>query len=474
VTDRADQLAICALGAAGLALIAILAPSLADVRADEFFAEPIPSLSTLVVAAGVTAAVVLRPLWAGSRFWFATRFVIGAYVVLLLLGAAAISALRLLAELGYPIAATQRLPTVPQTVYAVKIAALGGVCLLAGTLVGALLGRPRAVSPHEPPPATEQARVWLAYRRAVPYLVAIGVLGCALTTASTGQIPLFSQNIDALRFRQGQGLGFASLFQYELLLVACLATAGLVVDPRWRRRWALWLVGALVLLVMFRVERTPLIAVSFVMLLTLVATGRRTSPAVVATVATLVVALVAGLGVLRLASSSSLADKREAVVRPLFDVAPELREQAYVYEIYPDLHGFTAGRDLAAVASSIVPGTLLGLVGVDKSAIYTDVSRDYSATMRQLGYYPRSEKPLRVGLVGELYADFGLRGVVVGLFGFGILVGLIPLRPGIPPKTLIPVVLLGVLATMLLIIPAPALLPIALMVLIPLLIVHRK
>jgi high-affinity Fe2+/Pb2+ permease len=69
------------------------------------------------------------------------------------------------------------------------------------------------------------------------------------------------------------------------------------------------------LLLIFRVERTPLIAVSFVMLFTLVATGRRTSPGVVAMVAMLIVALVAGLGVLRLASSSSIEDKRYLVSR---------------------------------------------------------------------------------------------------------------------------------------------------------------
>jgi hypothetical protein len=50
---------------------------------------------------------------------------------------------------------------------------------------------------------------------------------------------------------------------------------------------------------------------------------------------------------------------------------------------------------------------------------------------------------------------------------------LIPLRPGIAPRRLMPVVLLGVLATMLLITPPPALLPIALMVLGPLAVLNR-
>jgi hypothetical protein len=137
-------------------------------------------------------------------------------------------------------------------------------------------------------------------------------------------------------------------------------------------------------------------------------------------------------------------------------------------------HGFTAGRDAAAVASSVVPGKLLALAGVDKTAVYTDVSRDYSVTMRQLGYYPRNEKPLRIGLVGELYADFGFRGIVFGTFIFGLLVGLIPLRPGVAPRRVMPVVLLGVLAMMLLITPPPALLPIALMLLAPLVVLNRS
>ena len=316
-------------------------------------------------------------------------------------------------------------------------------------------------------------RIWPAYRRVAPYLVGVGLLGCAVITGATGQIPLFAQDIDALRFSQATGLGFASLFQYELLLVACLAMTGLVVDPRWRARWALYLFGTLVALAIFRVERTPLVVVFFVLIFTLVGAGRRFSPVKVLTVAAVVVAVVVGLGLVRLESSQTLDDKREAVVRPLFDVAPELREQAFVYDIYPELQSHTAARDLAAIASSVVPGKALALIGVDKSQIYTDVSRDYSATMRQLGYYPRNEKPLRIGLIGELYADFGIRGVIFGLFGFGLLVGLIPLRAGVAMTRLMPLVLLGVLTTMLLITPPPALLPIAVMLLAPLFVVHR-
>ena len=62
---------------------------------------------------------------------------------------------------------------------------------------------------------------------------------------------------------------------------------------------------------------------------------------------------------------------------------------------------------------------------------------------------------------------------MLGTFGFGLLVGLIPLRPGIDPRRLVPVVLLAVLATMLLITPPPALLPIALMLLAPLAVLNR-
>ncbi len=476
MTHRAQLLSTSVLGAAGLVLIAMLAPALADIRIGEFFEDPIRSLSTMLVAALITVAFVLMPLWAGGRSWFAPRLVVGTYFILLFLGAAAIGALRLFAELGYPIAATQRLPTAPQTLHAVELGALGGVCLAAGSLVALLstfVSRQHRETSRDAAASEEHARSWVVYRRAAPYLAGLGLAGCAAITASTGRVPLFSHDIDTLRFSQGSGLGFASLLEYELLLVACLATAGLVLDRRGRRVWGLYLPGALLALVVFRVERSPFIVVFFVLLVTLVVSGRSISPAVVAALGAIVVAVVAGLGVARLASSSALDDKREAVVRPMFDLAPELREQAFVYEIYPALHGFRASRDAAAIVSSVVPGRLLALVGLDKAAVYTDISRDYSVTMRQLGYYPRNEKPLRIGLIGQLYADFGIRGIVLGAFGFGLLVGLIPLRSGIEPRRLLPVVLLAVLATMLLITPPPALLPIALMLLAPLAILNR-
>jgi hypothetical protein len=472
VTARAENAALALLGLAGLALIVVVAPVLGDVRIDEFFADPVRSLVTMLVAALLMAGFVLRPLWASSSIPFAPRFVVGAYFILLFLGTSAISALRLFAELGYPIAATQRLPTVAQTVHAVSVASLGGAFLVLGSVITATLTRPGRSAGASADPSVPSP-IWPVYRHVVPVLVAIGLLGCVVITGATGQVPLFARDIDALRFSQASGLGFASLFQYELLLVACLAMTGLVVDPGWRSRWALYLFGSLVSLAVFRVERTPLVVVFFVLIFTLVGAGRRFSPIKVISIAALVVAIVVGLGLVRLASSYTLEDKREAVVRPLFDVAPELREQAYVYEIYPELQSHTAARDLAAIASSVVPGKALALIGVDKSQIYTDVSRDYSATMRQLGYYPYNEKPLRIGLIGELYADFGMRGVIFGLFGFGLLVGLIPLRAGVPSSRLMPLVLLGVLTTMLLITPPPALLPIAVMLLGPLFVVHR-
>jgi hypothetical protein len=284
MTHRA-QLSLAVFGLAGLVVITRLAPGLADVRIGEFFEDPIRSLSTMLVAALLTAALVLYPLWRGGKWWFAPRLVVGTYFILLFLGVAAISALRLFAELGYPIAATQRLPTVAQTLHAVEWGAIGGVCLAAGSLVGVLLtsvSQRHSEPVHGEAAGDEELRTWATYRRAAPYLVALGLVGCAVITASTGRIPLFSQDIDELRFSQGSGLGFAALLQYELLLVACLATAGLVVDRRSRALWAVYLPGALLALVVFRVERSPFIIVFFVLLITLVVSGRTVSPAVVA------------------------------------------------------------------------------------------------------------------------------------------------------------------------------------------------
>ena len=205
-----------------------------------------------------------------------------------------------------------------------------------------------------------------------------------------------------------------------------------------------------------------------------VVAGRRVPRRMVVILAIVTAVAIGGLGLFRYGAAQSLQDRREAVTRPLFDVAPEFREQAFVYRIYPQLHGggYMAARDLGAIASSVIPSGVMGALGVDKAAIYTDVSREYSETMRTLGYYPNNVKPLRVGLIGELYADFGYAGVIGGLALFGFLLGRFPAAVR-DCAQLMRVTVIGVFAALALVTPLPALLPISLIVVGTLVLVTR-
>ena len=464
--------AVASAGAVGTAFCALLAVSVGNIDAPNFFGDPMLSLIALTAAALLLTAFALRPLWAGTQSAFAPRFVVALYFILLLLGAAALSALRLLASAGYPIASSQRLPTVEQTIPAFTTGLLGGACLLAGLLLSTGPRGPRRDGGTAP--ELDDARFWTHAARVMPVLIGVGFVACVALVAKTGQIAILAPNIDATRYEQGAGLGFISLLQYELLLAACIGVAGLVLNDTRRRFWLAGIAVSLGALVVFRVERTPVL-VSFLMLIFVtVVAGRRVPRRMVVILAIVTAVAIGGLGLFRYGAAQSLQDRREAVTRPLFDVAPEFREQAFVYRIYPQLHGggYMAARDLGAIASSVIPSGVMGALGVDKAVIYTDVSREYSETMRTLGYYPNNVKPLRVGLIGELYADFGYAGVIGGMALFGFLLGRFPSAVR-DCAQLMRVTVIGVFAALALVTPLPALLPISLIVVGTLVLVTR-
>ena len=99
---------------AGLAVISVLAVFLTTIEPRSFFEEPAHLAVRRCRRSAALTVLIARPLWTGRRELLAARVVIGLYFLLLLPGVGAVSALRMLAIEGFPIAATARLPTVDQ------------------------------------------------------------------------------------------------------------------------------------------------------------------------------------------------------------------------------------------------------------------------------------------------------------------------------------------------------------------------
>ena len=467
--ERPPGLAPLAL--VGLAGIVVLLALLRDATGGHSITNAVTgpaALAWTLAAAALTGYLLLRPLWAGASPWIIPRTLLLAYAFLLFVGAAGLNAIRLAAEHGYPIASTARLPGPALVDHAVAVAALGGLVLVLGVTIAVValggLNRP----PQGAAGLALEAPGWNRLHSALPILLVIGLFGAAIITAANGQLPILAHNIDQLRYRQAAGLGFASLFEYELLLGACIAAITLVLAPTRKRRSAVYLLVFVVCLVVFRAERSPLVITALAAGFATMLAGRRIPAKFVFAGVLAGVAFVVVLGLVRFISSGPVADSREFVVRPLYDAAPELREQSFVYQVYPHLQPYLGSDAVFATASAFVPGRLLSLVGVDKSKIYTDASRAYAKTMQRLGYYPDAGTPLRIGIVGELWADFGPLGVGVGLLALGLLVGRLAWSRMRTPHDLVRQSVAAALVFFALVTPLGALVPIALMLLVPL------
>jgi len=465
------RVGLAPLAIVGLAGIVVLLALLRDATDGHSITNAVSgpaALAWTLAGAAITGYLLLRPLWARATPWIVPRTILLAYAFLIFVGAAGLNAIRLAAEHGYPIASTARLPGPALVDHAVAVAALGGLVLVLGVTIAVVaLG-----GLNRPPRGAAALRLdgpgWLRLHAALPVLLVIGLLGAVVITAANGQLPILAQNIDQLRYRQAAGLGFASLFEYELLLGACIAGITLALAPTRKRRSAAYLLVFLACLIVFRAERSPLVITVLSVGFAAMLAGRRLPARVVLLGVLAGVAFVVVLGLVRFVSSGPVADSRELVVRPLYDAAPELREQAFVYQVYPDLQPYLGSDAVIATASAFVPGRLLSLVGVDKSKIYTDASRSYAKTMQRLGYYPNAGTPLRTGIVGELWADFGPVGVGVGLLALGLLVGRLAWSRMRTPHDLVRQSVVAALVFFALVTPLGALVPIALMLLVPL------
>jgi putative peptidoglycan lipid II flippase len=396
----------------------------------------------------------------GEARWAVPKAVVSASVALLLLGFAALQLSRVLQERGWPILSTQTVAPLTYGADAFLIGALGCFVLSLGVLLGSRVRRgddARTVSVNQ--------GAWASTTPVAGGLFALGMLGVLIVISTTHRVALFSQNIDAIRYSQGKGVGYASLLEYELLACACLAGAALLLGAR-KPLLAFLVAASVVSLVVFRADRTPIVFVVLMLGFVRAFSGHRFRRAGAVVIPVVLALAVAGLGVARLQSSAGPVTRQQAIARSLFDVAPEFREQAYVYHLFPQEAPFFGWRSVQEALSSVFPSGVLRVAGINKQTVYGDNSHDYVRVMNALGLY-RVTKPLRTGLIGELWTDFGLPGALTGLFLFGVLVSLLRFRPTSSAVSVVRQAMTASLLVFALVTPIAALLPLALMLLLP-------
>lgn len=447
-------LTVVASVAAGAVVIAV-----SGVRWGFPFASPAIARSWGALGGIALLWMAARPLWRGIGERFVARTVVLAYFMLLFLGVAAVEQLWLWKRAGWQIAATAPLPAQPLVRHAFWLGLVGGLMLGLGAFAVARRGFPsKAVRGGD----------WADLLPGATILAGIGLSGALIVVAKTHQLALFTRNVNATRFDQNIGVGYASLLEYELLAAACVAGAAFVHGRRARGYALLLTAGCLATLLTVRAERAPVIFAAVAIGFAYVLHGRRIRRLSLAAGATLLVLGSLALGAERLSSTGSHVTTEGTLVHALYDVSPEFREQSWVYYVYPAKTPTLRSRAVAADLSSLVPSRALGAFGVDKHAVYGDISHTYSQTMSTLRYYPFGIAPLRVGIAGEMWADFGWAGLLGGLFALGCLAGLVS---RLQAETPLGTVRKSVATTSLgfaLIAPIGALLPLVMMLALPL------
>ena len=333
------------------------------------------------------------------------------YFGLLLLGYWSFETLLSYKLRGYPIALYQQLPSIAAVSRSLAVDAFAGVLLLIGLLLGSRKQRKtrdiaRAVSK-------------LGIMAAARYMFVLGLLGAGiLVAANKGRLAMFESDVDAVRFRQASGVGFASLLEYCLIPATTLAIAAAVNQRRFRLESAVIVVSGLAVLLLTRAERTPLMLAALAAFLFLVrkAWGVRLSRVII--IGGVLVSAGLFLGLLRLGSEGQALTTETSRVRAVFDISPEVRERAFVYQIYGDELPYRGSEGAASLVVSALPGKVLAFTGFDKRDAYTDVSRQYSSDMRSLGMY-LTKKPIRIGLPGELWMYGGAPVLALGMLSFG-------------------------------------------------------
>lgn len=379
-------------------------------------------LAFLLLGAAV-AAVWLRCL-ARSAVDALLPVAVGlGWLALLLLGLGSLLLIEHFADLRFPIAQYEVLPSVRMVKNMLGWNAAAGASLLAGLWLGSAVYRRRGHGASEKveldggymTPAAQERLGQIVLR-----LFLIGLAGSALVVASTHSLALFDKNVDAVRYSQGVSLGFATLAQFELVTSAALSFALALTAPERRSFGMVLAVLSVILLIVTRAERTPTLVALFASMLFLRHLGWRPNLMVLFAITAVVITGVLYLGVFRLQSQTpaGTVTSQEQEVRFLLDVSPEVREQAFVYSLFPAQITYAGANGMIPVGLAVVPGKLLAPLGVKKQDISLDSSRIYANDMNNLHIYD-TQVPIRVGLAGELWMDGGPLVLVLGMIGFG-------------------------------------------------------
>jgi hypothetical protein len=104
------------------------------------------------------------------------------------------------------------------------------------------------------------------------------------------------------------------------------------------------------------------------------------------------------------------------LLRLVADFAPEFREFAKLVEVMPDSAPFLHGQMFANAVLIILPGKLLGILGLSKAEYWLP----FGEYLKNLFNYDFAGGGLRAGLIAEFYANFGFAGILAGFYGLGL------------------------------------------------------
>jgi hypothetical protein len=230
---------------------------------------------------------------------------------------------------------------------------------------------------------------------------------------------------------------------------------------------------SVVVLIATRAERTPTIVILFAALLLVRLMGRRLRAFPIFAAVVVLIAGVVYLGVFRLESQNGHVSGDTQLVHGLLDISPEVREQAFVFTLFPSQTPYLTTSGVLPIAWAVVPGKLLQLVAIDKTGLAQDSSRLFGATMNNLHIYANPE-PIRVGLAGELWMDAGPAGLIIGLTLYGLGAACLGTWRADSPLGRVAQSLAYTFAIVGLILPLAVLAPLALVTLVPLLAASRS
>jgi hypothetical protein len=464
------------IGAASLiavgAGVAYVVPS--SLSIGSLIAHPLPAAIAAGVLGLTLASAWLYSIVHGPVDGLTRRCILLGYLALWILGLFSLLMLKYYQELNYPIAHYEILPSEVMIRHLILWDAVGGVALAYGLWMGSLLiqrsSRLHPASLQEPTHSAQNAESDEAMlARWGKRLFLIGLAGSIIVVGATHSIALFQHNIDAVRYSQGAGIGFATLAQYELLGSGVIGLFLAFRMGRNRRLGISLLFMSVLVLVVTRAERTPILIMALAALILMRLMGRRPRTGAVFLAAAVLVAGVLYLGVFRLQSQSGgPVSGKEQQVRALLDISPEVRQQAFVFSLFPQQTPYLGTTGILPVGLAVLPGKVLSVAGVNKQELGEDSSRLYTATMDNLGIY-NTTTPIRVGLPGELWMDEGSIGLILGMVLYGIMGAWLTIwRPHTPLRR-VARALATAFVILALIMPLAALSPIALVTLLPLL-----